>query len=188
MRRYLVTVLAVASLVAGCARTEPGDPSATASPRATAGPAETMPADFAATVDYGNGSVPPPYHYEWRLRVTESGAELGWRPGYEKDAPVWTETVPADQAGRERFYDRLRSAGGLDPAPSADEPGSSGGSSGSVEATAGGETYETGQLSTSGAGQDVLDEVKAAADELVPAEVWDRMRDKQDTWAEQFPE
>jgi hypothetical protein len=185
MRRYLVTVLAVASLVAGCARTAPGSPSATP----FAGPADTMPADFTATIEYDNGSVPPPYHYEWRLRVTESAAELTWRPGYEfeKDLPRWVETVPVDQAGRERLYDRLRSAGALDSAPPDDEPAGGGGSSGSVEVAAGGQTYDTGQLSSSRAGQDILDEVDDAAREMVATEVWDRMRDKHDAWGAAHP-
>jgi hypothetical protein len=31
-----------------------------------------MPADFAGTVEYGNGSVAPPYHYDWVLRFDEA--------------------------------------------------------------------------------------------------------------------
>lgn len=187
MRRYLVTVLAsafvLASLVAGCARTEPGTPSA----GATAGPAATMPGDFTATIEYGNGTVPPPYHFEWRLRVTESDAELSWRPGYQEDAPVWKETVPVDRAGREQLYERLRTAGAFDPAP-AEEPGLAGGSSGSVEVVADGRTYETGQLSSSREGQEVIDELRTAAHELVPVRVWDGMQDKHDAWSAENPE
>lgn len=174
-----MTVLAMALLVAGCASAEPGTP--------TGEPTDdVMPADFAGTIHYGNGSVPPRYHYEWDLRITESTAELRWRPGYDEDVPAWERTVPIDRAQRERLYERLRDASAFEPAPTA-ESGLSGGSTGSVELVADGRGYDTGDLGASRAGQDILDAVQAAATELVPDEVWTDLRDKQDAWGAEQP-
>jgi hypothetical protein len=76
-RLSLVALLLV--LVAGCGSAVDGDPTGGPSgdPTAAAG---AMPADFAGEVTYANGSVPPPYHYEWRVEFDTSTASLTWSP------------------------------------------------------------------------------------------------------------
>ncbi|HWM06095.1 MAG TPA: hypothetical protein VNP92_27440 [Actinophytocola sp.] len=186
MHRHLAAAALVvaALLLAGCASTVAGNSTAGTS---TGRPAAGMPDDFAATIHFGNGSVPPPYHFEWELRVTESTADLSWRPGYDEAVPPWTRSVPIDRAQRERLYDRLTEAGVFEPAPDSD-PGLSGGDSGSVELVADGRTHDTGDLGGSPQGQDIIDAVHQAASEVVPAEVWTEMQDKQDAWGAAQPE
>jgi hypothetical protein len=70
-RLSLVALLLV--LVAGCGAQVQGDPSGDP----TAG---AMPADFTGEVTYANGSVPPPYHYEWRVEFDTSTASITWSP------------------------------------------------------------------------------------------------------------
>lgn len=174
-----VVLLAFLLLVAGCATETPGVPAEV--PVAD----DAMPADFTGTVDYGNGSVPPPYHYEWRVRFDEATATVEWTPGYEEPEP-WRHSVDIDDAKRERLYEMLREADAFTFDDNTDE-GIVGGSTGSAELVADGKTYDTGSLGTSRAGQRVLDDVVAAVEELVPADVWAEMKDKQDEWAAQQP-
>ncbi|MCT2586939.1 hypothetical protein [Actinophytocola gossypii] len=160
-------------LVAGCSQAGAGTPVPAAAGR--------MPADFAATVVYRNGSVPPEYHYEWVLRVDETTAELSWRPGYERDQESWVETVPVTGEQRAEFHRALRSAGALDPVPPVDS-GIAGGPTGSIELTAGGSTRDLGTLGLTHEAQDILDRVHDAAENLLPAEVWTTMTDRQRSW------
>lgn len=176
MRRHLVAVLAATLLLAGCARTDPGTPTADGT---------AVPDDFGATIVYANGTVDRPYHYEWTLRLIADTARLSWRPGYDEAGPSWQQSVPIDCDQRERLHARLREAGVFDSPPAGG--GMVGGPTGSVELVAAGRTYDTGTLGLSRASQDVLDEVSAAAEEVLPDDVWSSMRDKQQAWAAEHP-
>ncbi len=169
-----VVVVALVLLVAGCAQQRPGVP--------TAG-GDAMPADFAGVVEYGNGSVPPPYHYEWRLTFDATTVSVEWTPGYA-DAEPWRETGDLTEDQRRRLYEQLRDAGVLTFADTDD--GLVGGPTGSVRLVAAGERH-TGVLGTSRAGQDVLDDVVAAVGELPPADAWTRLEDQQEQWSAQQP-
>jgi hypothetical protein len=164
-----VALLALLLLVAGCAH------------RSSA-----MPADFAGTVEYANGSVPPPYHFQWRLSFDASTATVEWTPGYEEDGERWRETVDITADQRQRLYDRLRDSGVLDFDERTDE-GIAGGSTGSVTLTLDGATHDTGALGTSGVGQDLLQDVVDAVRDLVPADVWAGLEDRQSEWGERQP-
>lgn len=144
-----------------------------------------MPADFAGTVEYGNGSVAPPHHFEWRLSFDESTATVEWTPGYD-DAEPWRETVDITDDQRLRLYDGLRDSGALEFDEPVDE-GMAGGSTGRVSVTLDGDTHDSGELGGSRAGQRVLDDVVAAVEDLVPADVWSGFEDRQSDWAERQP-
>lgn len=170
-----VVLLAFLLVVAGCAKEDPGVPVA----------GDGTPADFTGTVEYGNGSVAPPYHYEWRVRFDRATASVEWTPGYEETEP-WSHLLDIGVEKRERLYDMLRDAGAFTFDDNTDE-GITGGSTGSVELVADGKNYDTGSLGDSRAGQKVLDDVVAAVEELIPADVWAQMKDKQDEWSAQQP-
>jgi hypothetical protein len=165
-------------LLAGCAET--GTP--------TADETAVMPADFAGVVEYGNGSVAPPYHYEWQVRFDDGTADVSWTPGYDDTQP-WREHVTITDGQREQLYTRLRAAGVFEAdGDSADaEHAMVGGPTGSVELTSAGRTYAPGALGTTEDGQRLLDEVVAAVEDLVPADVWAGLRDRQDDWSRQQP-
>jgi hypothetical protein len=171
-----VVVVAVVLLLAGCGQERPGVPKAGA---------DVMPADFAGTVSYGNGSVPPPYHFEWRLTFDTTSATVEWTPGYS-DVEPWRESVEITEDDRRALYDELRDAGVLTYEEETDE-GLAGGSTGSIDLVVDGER-RTSPLGTSRAGQDVLEDVVAAVEDLVPAEAWTRLRDRQDEWSARQPE
>ncbi|MFI7679957.1 hypothetical protein [Actinophytocola sp. NPDC049390] len=174
----MVRVLVVALLLlAGCgARVEPGLPRAD----------DSMPADFVGEITYGNGSLPPPYHYEWRVEFDTGTARLEWTPGYD-GTETWTETVDLGEEERRRLYDRIEKTGLFEFDDSDD--GMAGGATG--RATFGRPPdliHDTGTLGTSEAGQDMLDELVAAVEPIFPDRVWAEMERKQSDWEEQHPE
>jgi hypothetical protein len=170
-------LLTLVLLLAGC--TEAGTPVRDDSA------VPVMPADFAGTVEYGNGSVAPPYHYRWQVRFDDTTAEVAWTPGYDETQP-WREHVNITADQREHLYSALRNAGVFEAGTDIDD-GMVGGPTGSVELTAAGRTYTPGTLGASKDGQRLLDEVVAAVEELVPADVWDGLQDRQDDWSRQQP-
>jgi hypothetical protein len=175
MPRTGAVLLTFVLLLAGCARAGTPVPDETA----------VMPADFAGTVEYGNGSVAPPYHYRWQVRFDDATAEVAWTPGYE-DVQPWREHVAITAGQREQLYRALRAAGVFEVGDDVEEA-MVGGPTGSVELTAAGRTYAPGTLGTSEDGQRLLDDVVAAVEELVPTDVWAGLEDRQDDWSRQQP-
>lgn len=172
-----LVLTALLFLVSACASTDPGTPTADE---------QVMPADFAGTVNYANGTVAPPYHYEWSVRFDESSAVVEWRPGYSESIQPWRETVDITDDQRSKLYGRLREIGVFDLGQAKDD-GLVGGPGGSVEVTAGGRAYDPGTLGSSEDSVRVLRDAADAVKELVPADVWSAMRTKQDEWSEQQP-
>ena len=143
-----------------------------------------MPADFAGEVTYANGSVPPPYHYEWRVAFDTGTARLEWTPGYDGTEETWTDTVELDDEARRRLYDRIENTGLFEFRNSDDDM--VGGPTG--RARFGSPRHDTGTLGTSEAGQDMLDELVAATKATFPDRVWAEMERKQSEWEEQHPQ
>lgn len=171
--RALTVVLSLL-LVAGCGQANAGTPV----------PEEKgMPADFAGTVEYRNGTVAPPYHYEWRLTFDESSAVLEWRPGYEDTTAPWRESVDITADQRERLHGRLGDLGVFGMAEPEDD-GTVGGPTGSVTVTADGRTDDPVALGQDEDGADLLEDVAAAVAELFPARVWDGLAARQEAWGE----
>ena len=154
-------------LLAGCAQRRADD--------------RVPPADFAGTVEYANGTVAPPHHYRWRLTFDDATAVVEWRPGYDESTEPWRETVPITGDQWTRLYGQLRGLGVFGTTEASDD-GLVGGPGGSIEITAGGRTYAPGPLGGSEDSARLLTDVADAVRELVPAEVWDGLRARQDEW------
>jgi hypothetical protein len=147
---------------------------------------QVMPDDFAGTVAYENGSVPPPYHYRWTVTFDDSSATIEWRPGYDDDGEAWRETADITGDQRTRLYERLADLGVFDM-PDATDDGMVGGPGGHLELTARGRTYDPGSLGGSEDSAQLLRSVADAVRELVPDDVWDGMKAKQDDWSDRQP-
>ena len=170
-----VTLVLLLVVVAGCAHR--GNPT----------PADqAMPDDFAGTVAYENGSVPPPYHYRWTVTFDDDSATVEWRPGYDDDTAPWGETVDITDDQRADLYARLADLGVFDMADATDD-GMVGGPGGRVEVTARGRTYDPGSLGGSEESAGLLTDVADAVEQLVPAGVWDDLKAKQDDWSDRQP-
>lgn len=146
---------------------------------------QSMPDDFAGTVAYENGSVPPPYHYRWAVTFDATTATLEWRPGY-KDVPPWRERVDITDDQRAELYTRLADLGVFDR-PDITDDGMVGGPGGDIHLRAGGETYDLDQLGGSKDSGRLLKDVAKAVKELVPESAWDDMKAKQDDWSDKQP-
>lgn len=127
----------------------------------------TLPADFAVRYEWGNGALPPPYHYDYTVHVGP-GAGTGrveFRPGHDS-VPVWTESFPVTEAQLRRVYAVLMARGVFDRAWSEGEP-MAGGETEWLEATADGRSVT---LPSQPRAEDrpALREVYAAVKSVVP--------------------
>ena len=64
------------------------------------------PKDLTLQYDWGAGSMPPPYHYEYTIRIGPGlQGEIVFYPDYPgQGTPVWTEPFDADQEALDALY------------------------------------------------------------------------------------
>src|SRR5690242_15643215 len=64
------------------------------------------PADFTASYHWAEGSLPPPFHYEYTIDVAADGTvTLTYVPDYPNEGvPEWVETVSLDAAQLDALY------------------------------------------------------------------------------------
>lgn len=133
IRTLLPRLAPLAALVLLAARCGSPDPDAGGG-RAPGG----MPADFAVSYEWGNGALPPPYHYDYTIHLGP-GAGTGrieFRPGHDS-LPVWTETFPVSEAQLRSTYAVFMARGVFDRAWGEGQP-MAGGETEWLEATADG--------------------------------------------------
>jgi len=73
----------------------------------------SVPADFTVVYHWAAGSMPPPYHYEYEIRITppDRGEMVFW-PGYPAGGtPQWRETFRVASKELSRLYTLLRRQG-----------------------------------------------------------------------------
>jgi hypothetical protein len=92
--RYLI-IAASLILFAGCTAVNP-----------TPDPLTTRPADFKVIYEWQEGSLPPPYHYEYTITIQPDGqGEIVMLPDYDTDAtPYWVEPFSVTPAALDQFY------------------------------------------------------------------------------------
>ena len=77
-------------------------------------PMDRRPDDFAVLYEWQEGSLPPPYYYEYRINLQPSGnGEVTMIPDYPSErVPVWTETFTVQIDTLDELY-RMMIARGL---------------------------------------------------------------------------
>jgi hypothetical protein len=139
--------------------------------------AQATPADFALVYDWREGSLPPPYHYSYTIRMKADGAgELVFVPGYSgSETPIWTETFSVSSAQRSSLYTLMREKGLFSREwPPSDEL-RVGGSTEWLQVTANGTQVQLPPQLRPG-DDTTLSAVYASINNLVPAEVWTKIR------------
>lgn len=102
------------------------------------------PDDLLITYEWREGSLPPPYHYEYSVRVQADGkGEVTMVPDYPGDGvPVWTEPFTLTPAQLDQLYAALVDKGLLSERWAEDQNPPVGGSSEHMSVVAAGRTIE----------------------------------------------
>jgi hypothetical protein len=116
-------------------------PPAAKYPQLTDSPASPPP-DFALRYEWHEGSVPPPYHYEYVIRVGPGAqGEILFYPDYpQHDPPVWREEIAVSAEALAAVYELLVRQGVFRRVWRQPERQTVGGSLSWLEVTAGGKT------------------------------------------------
>ena len=132
-----------------------------------------VPSDLALRYIWQAGSMPPPYHDEYEIRIGPGPAgEVVYVPDYpQHNPPTWREPFPVTAEALARLYALLEEAGLFQRAWRRRERGATGGELAWLEVTAGGRTVKVpAQLAARDA--EALAPVYAAVRALVPAALW----------------
>lgn len=160
MRRAIAssaTMLIAALLLAGCSATS------------TEGP---TPTDFRLRYDWREGSLPPPYHYEYTITLAADGsAAIVMVPAYPgPGVPSWEEPFTVPSAEVERLYRLMQAQGLLSERWRELDLPPVGGSSASMEVTADGRTVQLPSFPVDGQ-RERIEAIYAVVEGLVPAAI-----------------
>jgi len=135
---------------------------------------DQRPADFTVHYYWSEGSLPPPYHYEYTINVATNGTvTLTYFPDYPNDdVPVWTETVSLDAAQLDALYAELNQGGLFTTDWPAEGDPPVGGSSDTLTATANGVTVTVPAYVIADLAVDA-DALAATLNALIPQATWD---------------
>jgi hypothetical protein len=157
------------------------------SPSGTSAPA-ARPGDFRVDYEWREGSLPPPYHYQYTMTVTPAGqGQIELTPDYPGAVvPKWTEDFQVAEERLDQLYKTLTKRGLFTQSWRASNDPPVGGSSQTLTVTAGGKRYVV---------EDYLVEDQAAAakamyeavNALASKDAWDRLDAKREQYREEHP-
>lgn len=146
---------------------------------------ETRPADFSVRYDWWEGSLPPPYHYQFSVTIAPDGTgQVTYTPDYPStDTPTWVETFALDEAQLDALYAQLRDLGVFATTwrEAVDIP--VGGSSSVLVITVEGASITVPAFPERAVEQ--ADAAKSAVYAAVPAEIWDRLSAQRDQYVQE---
>jgi len=137
---------------------------------------KVRPADFSIQYEWAEGSLPPPYHYEYIIRIKPAGeGQVEMIPDYPGDQiPVWIEPFTVSQANLDRLFQFMSDHGMFTQDWRAQYHPPVGGSSERLAVTAVGQTiYVPAYVAANQAS--AAKEIYAAIKALVPQAVWDKL-------------
>jgi hypothetical protein len=156
-------------------------------PKSSAVPASTPP-DLALRYEWREGSVPPPYHYEYAIRVGPGGqGEVLFYPDYpQHDPPVWREEISAAPEALSGLFALMDRQGVFRRAWREPERHTVGGSHAWLEVTAGGRTVTVpSSLATEQA--EAIAPVYEAIRALVSDGLWRSLMTRYEAFQQQSP-
>jgi len=147
------------------------------------------PADFAVEYRWQEGSLPPPYHYEYVIRLGPGArGEIEFTPDYSfANPPVWTETFDLSGDDLTALYKLMTAQGVFDRRWRQQEPPPVGGGSAAADITAGGQHVAIPAL-LEAEDEQAIGEVYAAIRALVPQAIWDKLRAQHEEYQQAHPD
>jgi hypothetical protein len=139
-------------------------------------PLDTRPADFNVAYDWREGSLPPPYHYEYTIMIKPDGqGQIVMIPDYPSSTtPTWTETFTVTPTALDRFYRLLVDNGLFAQGWQAEQNPPVGGSYDSLDVTAHGRQVSIPSFVIP-AQRAAADDISKAIRALVPQDAWDKL-------------
>ena len=147
------------------------------------------PPDFALRYEWREGSVPPPYHYEYAIRVGPgAGGEVLFYPDYpQHNPPVWHEDVAVSPQALAAVYELMGRQGVFRRVWRQPERHTVGGSQSWLEVTAGGHTV-TVPAALAGDQAQAVAPVYAAIRALASEDLWRSLMARYEAFQQQSPE
>ena len=149
-------------------------------------PPSDRPADFGIEYQWREGTLPPPYHYEYSIQIAPDGTgQIVMVPDYPSPGvPIWTEPFTVGAGALDDLYALMLEKGVFSRAwPEEDDP-PVGGSYDWADVRAGGQSVRLPAFVAAGQARDV-NEIFAAIRALVPAEVWDGLNARRQQYIEE---
>jgi len=137
------------------------------------------------TIDYHwrDGSRPPPYHYEYDIKLDRDGkGRIAYRPDYSPQ-PEWVEEFTASAEAMARVRTCAGDAGVFTRSWNEQKNPPVGGAYSWMDAKAGGRSVRTPAFPESGS----LGDVNRAVEESVPAAVWASLKERREKYMAEHP-
>ena len=175
MRRSVTLLVVVVLVAAAC-----GDDDGPA--------ADEMPADFVADYSWIEGSVPPPFHYEYTIEIRADGAsQITMIPDYPgSDVPEWTVPLDIGDSGLASVWRAVVDNGVFTRSWDEDPMPPVGGSSARVLVTADGTTVSIPRFLDSSADTAAADRIYRTIEQRVPPEVWDDLLGRRQAYEDAY--
>ena len=175
--RLILSGLILLMLATGCTAMNP-----------TPNPLDTRPADFKVIYDWQEGSLPPPYHYEYIVTLAPDGqGQIVMVPDYAfSHPPTWTETFTVTSAQLDQFYRLLVDQGLFTQRWQAQSSPPVGGSSDSLTVNAHGQQIIIPTFVIH-AQASAAEDIATALHALAPRELWDKLDAKREQYMPDHP-
>jgi hypothetical protein len=159
-------------LTSACAQQDPG--------------LATRPDDFSLTYKWQEGSLPPPYHYEYTITVSSAGqGTIVMVPDYPADGvPVWSETFTVEATQMDAFYQLVLTNELFENSWQQKTDPPVGGSSQSVVITAHSQeiTIPTYVIESQ---QEAANRIHSAIEALVPESIWAQLNAQREQYIQE---
>jgi hypothetical protein len=171
----LLIIAASLILLAGCTVVNPTPDTLT-----------ERPADFTVVYEWQEGSLPPPYHYEYTIKIEPDGqGEIIMLPDYDTDAtPYWVEPFAVTPTALDQFYRLLIDKGLFTQSWRAQSDPPVGGSYDSLQVTAHGQQIKIPSFliaAQAAAAEDMAVAVRA----LVPPDIWNKLNAQREQYVKE---
>ena len=143
-----------------------------------------LPEDFSVEYSWFEGSVAPPFHYEYDIEVRRDGSgTIRYRPDYGS-TPEWVEAFSVSEGELEALYTLMIDQEIFDRTWREDPEPPVGGPVARMDVTAAGEVTEVPTDPASGGS--LLEPVYAAIEDLVPQAIWDDLEARRSRFMEEY--